>query len=143
MGIHCQSPSTQEPLQHTSPALVRAFPSVLSASRGHQSELAYQLHQQSPRPIITAGPRGAAWGVPLFSLHQAVICSPGVSCLSLTQWVLLLCRIAFPQLAIPGSRTHIAPTFADQKMGNKFPFHLSGNLSSPGVWGHVRIFSPG
>lgn len=37
---------------------------------------------------------------------------------------------------------HVAETLAGQKEGNKFLFHLSGNLRSPGVWGHVRILSP-
>lgn len=110
-------------------------------SGGHQSEFTSQQYRwRSQRPIIAAGPqvlRGGCIFLPapcsnllprslvVFHLHSGSCCFISLHFLS---WLDL-------------EAGHVAETLAGQKEGNQFLFHHSGNLSSPGVWGQVRIFS--
>lgn len=125
--------------QHTA-LLCRGLFSFMFVSGGCQSEFTSQLYRRSQRPIIAAGPqvlRGGCIFLPalcsnllpgslvVFHLHGGSCCFISLHFLS---WLDL-------------EAGHVAETLAGQKEGNKFLFHRSGNLSSPGVWGHVRIFS--
>lgn len=135
--IHCQSPFTRNPPAY-SPALARVY-SFMFVSGGCQSEFTSQLDWQSQRSIA-AGPQvlsGVVSFLPalcsnLLPRSLVVFHLHGGSCCFITLHFLSWLDL---------EAGHVAETLAGQKEGNKFHFHLSGNLSSPGVWGHVRIFS--
>lgn len=142
MWIHRQSPSTQE-----APSIQPCFGesvSFMPVSRAHQSEFTSQMYWQSQREAhhhcwtrvlggvcvsFLAAPRRNLLprSLVFFHLHSGSRCFVTLHFLS---WLYLEAGL-------------IAETLAGQKVGNKFLFHLSGNLSSPEVWGHAGRFSPG
>ena len=106
---------------------VSSLPNCIGKARGPSSllDLRYYVGGVSflPAPCSNLLPRSLV----VFHLH-------GGSCCFITSHFLSW---------LDPEAGHVAETLAGQKEGNKFLFHLSGNLSSPGVLGHVRILSPG